>query len=47
MKTMVGSSLPPIACRMEHVLFTLFMFVLNVREYKGQSKKDNPEKLAT
>ena len=26
-KTMFGSSLPPVVCRMAHVLFTLFMFV--------------------
>jgi hypothetical protein len=27
MKTMFGSSLPPIVCRRAHVLFTLFVFV--------------------
>jgi hypothetical protein len=27
--------------------FELIQTQINVREYKGQSKKDNPEKLAT
>ena len=27
MKTMVGSSLPPVVCRRARVLFTLFVFV--------------------
>ena len=27
MKTMFGSSLPPVVCRSAHVLFTLFAFV--------------------
>jgi hypothetical protein len=26
-KTMFGSSLPPVVCRRDHVLFTLFVFV--------------------
>ena len=26
-KTMFGSSLPPVVCRKAHVLFTLFVFV--------------------
>ena len=29
-KTMFGSSLPPVVCRKDHVLFTLFVFVLCV-----------------
>jgi hypothetical protein len=32
-KTMLGSSLSLIVCRRVHVLFTLFVFVINVREY--------------
>ena len=27
MKTMIGSSLPPVVCRRVHVLLTLFVFV--------------------
>jgi len=27
MKTMFDSSLPPVACRRAHVLFTLFIFI--------------------
>ena len=28
LKTMFGSSFPPVVCRKEHVLFTLFVFIL-------------------
>jgi hypothetical protein len=38
------SYLPPAVCERAHVLFTLFVFAINVREYRKDNQKDQSRK---